>query len=87
MNDCYIYHGDKLSIDVVKTMRKHKTKLENLLLEGVYVDTNVMDEISKIETLKSLRIDISKCVLTPEVVESLASNNNQIEILEIDDRT
>ena len=85
-NDCDIYHGDELSIEVVKTMKKHKTKLENLLLEGTYVDTNVMDEISKIETLKSLSIDISKCVLTPEVVESLASNNNQLEILEIDDR-
>ena len=83
--NCHIFHGDQLSIDVVKTMKKRKIKLENLTLNGTYVEIDVMDEISKIETLKSLRIlDVTKRFVTPKAIESLAFNKNQLELIEIE---
>ena len=81
------YFGDELDLDVVKTLRKRKTKLENLTLTETYANHLVMDEISKIETLKSLRVlDVETCITTPKVLESLAFNKNQLETIEIDDR-
>ena len=76
--------GEQLYMEDFETF-KH-SKLEHLKLEGHYVSPEVMIEISKIKTLKTFQISNARdVVITPEVVNALAQNENQLEIIEFDD--
>ena len=71
---------------MIETIRESKNKLEHLELKGTYANEKIMIEISKINSLKSLKvIDTRRVMITPEVVHALAQNENQLEIFEFND--
>ena len=81
-----IYRGSQLSMDLVASLKKSKNQLEHLELKGIYASYDVMVGISKIKTLKTFKItNARRVVLTPEVINALADNDNQLEIVEFDD--
>ena len=81
-----VQKGDYVYMDFVEALKEYKCKLEHLSLTGYYAEPEVMVEISKIKTLKTLRIsDARRVVVTPEVVNAFAQNENQLENIEFDD--
>ena len=78
--------GVQFYMELVTALKDSKAKLEHLELKGFYVKSDVMIEITKIKTLKTFKIsDARKVVITPEVLNSFAQNENQIENVEFDD--
>ena len=70
---------DYIYMDFVQALKKSKCKLERLSLKGYYAEPEVMIAISKIKSLKTFRIsEARRIVLTPEVVNSFAQNENQL---------
>ena len=75
-----------INMKFIKNLINSENKLEHLELKGYQVSPNVMFEISKIKTLKTFRIsDARKLIITPEVVNDFAENENQLENVEFDD--
>ena len=51
---------------MIETIRESKNKLEHLELKGTYASEKIMIEISKIKTMKSLKvIDARRVVSNP----------------------
>ena len=81
-----VYRGKELSMNFIEVLKQSNSQLEHLELKGIYVRPEVMIEISKIESLKTFKIsDARRVVLTPEVINALADNDNQLEAVEFDD--
>ena len=78
--------GEEFYMSYITALEKSNAELEHLELHGHYVPLDVMIEISKIKTLKTFQISNARdVVITPEVVNALAQNENQLEIIEFDD--
>ena len=68
------------------TLKQSKIELEHLELHRISVTPQVLIEISKIKTLKTFRIlKQGKVVITPEVVNAFAENENQLEHIQFKD--
>ena len=79
-----VQKGEYIYMDFVKALKKSKCKLEHLSLKGYNAEPEVMIAISKIKSLKTLRIsEARRVVLTPEIVNSFAQNENQLETLNL----
>ena len=80
-------HSDlEISMNLIKNLKESKNHLEHLEVKEIYIWPEVMIEISKIRTLKTLKITHSRrVVLTLEVINALAENDNQLETVELDD--
>ena len=71
---------------IIQALKKSKSKLEHLSLTGYYVEPVLMIELAKVKTLKTFRIsDARRVVITPEVVNTFAKSENQLESIEFDD--
>ena len=76
----------QLQKSVIKVLKQSKSELEHLELHGLSLTPEVLIEISKIKTLKTFRIHkADKVVITPEVVNAFAENENQLENIEFND--
>ena len=75
----------EISMNLLKSLKESKNHLEHLEVKGLYIRPEVVIEISKIRTLKTLKItNTSRVVLTPNVINALAENDNQLEAIELD---
>ena len=84
---CSIYGGTEYlprsSIDIIV---QSNCKLQHLEIDAFYVPPNVMIQISRIKTLRTFRIFNKKMVvITPEVVNAFAENENKLENIEFND--
>ena len=71
---------------IIQALKKSKSKLEHLSLTGYYVEPVLMIELAKVKTLKIFQIsDARRVVITPEVVNTFAKSENQLESIEFDD--
>ena len=78
--------ANQISMNLIENLMKSNSQLEHLEFKGIYVKPEIMFEISKIKTLKTLKIiDAKRVVFTPEVVNALAENDNQLETVDFDD--
>ena len=84
---CDYYHGTRFPIELIQALNVSKIKLNTLKLKGFIIEPEVMIEISKMESLKTLSIlDTKQKVLSHEVILALAMNANQLESIEIVDK-
>ena len=65
-----------LPLEIVEEMKKSGSEIANLYFDHINLSPKVMIEISKIKSLKELEVSQK---LTPEVIDALASNSNQLE--------
>ena len=86
-NYCDDYHGTQFPIEFIQSLNVSKIKLHTLKIKGFIIDSKVMIEISKMESLKNLSIlDTKENVLYSKVIKAFACNDNQLETIEIVDR-
>ena len=65
-----------LPLEIVEEMKKSGSEIAILYFDHINLSPKVMIEISKIKSLKELEVSQK---LTPEVIDALASNSNQLE--------
>ena len=87
VNEVFAFEGPELSMEFIESLKEFNIQLEHLELQGIFVPSDIMIEISKIKTLRSLRLwDARFVVFSPEVIYALANNENKYEALDFFDK-
>ena len=69
----------------IKALKHSNSKLEHIDLDGFCGKHEDLIEISKIKTLKTFKIlNDAEVIITPEIVNAFAENENQLEEIEFD---
>ena len=73
-----------LPLDIVDLMKTTGNEIAALKFDHMEVSPEVMNEISKLKSLRELRLWQA---ITPEIIDALANNSNQLETLKCVDDT